>query len=268
MAVPKQIFGRLRPCRGTRSVEGRPIWEGRRLVTKGTDKRRLGRRWLAENERKTESHSRAQLIDGPSINQRAVECYVERKLVIHLPYGANETGERLRYVEDAVRIDLKDRSDFPFVRTLYNGVKEKLSMLILSEVRLYVEVNGSPFPPLRDDAAPAKPIPEPPTSGNRGPNSMAMLGPFLSWRTPGCSTYFRKAASGTLSGPPSSSGGCAVPCRTSSQHAVGDWLSCRSGVRGPNGLKLDFNLADIGDCGVCSIERTVWEGGDRPTDRA
>jgi hypothetical protein len=31
---------------------GRPIWEGRWLVTTGTAKRRLGRRWLAENERK------------------------------------------------------------------------------------------------------------------------------------------------------------------------------------------------------------------------
>jgi hypothetical protein len=52
------------------------------------------------------------------------------------------------------------------------------------------------------------------------------------------------------------------------QHAVGDWLSRRSGMRGPNGLKLDFNLADIGGCRVCSIERTVCEGGDRPSDRA
>jgi hypothetical protein len=159
---------------------GRPIWEGRQLVTTGTGKRRLGRRRLAENERKTESHTRAQLIDGPSINQRAAERYVERKFVIHLPYGPNETGVRLRYVEDAVSIDLKDRSDFPFVRALYNGIKEKLSMLILGEVRLYVEVKGSTFPPWRDDAAPAETDTQPPTSGNRGPNFIATLGPFLS----------------------------------------------------------------------------------------
>jgi hypothetical protein len=75
IAVPEQIFGWLRPCRDT-GVEGRPIWEGRRLLAAGTGKRRLGRRWLAENERKTESHSRAQLIDGPSINQRAAERWV------------------------------------------------------------------------------------------------------------------------------------------------------------------------------------------------
>jgi len=51
--------------------------------------------------------------------------------------------------------------------------------------------------------------------------------------------------------------------KTEVQDAVGDCLSCRSGVHGPNGLKLDFNLADIGDCGVCSIERPIGEGRTR-----
>jgi hypothetical protein len=31
-------------------------------------------------------------------------------------------------------------------------------------------------------------------------------------------------------------------------------------VHGPNGLKLDFDLADIGDCSVCSVEWSVSEG--------
>jgi hypothetical protein len=46
----------------------RPANIGRRLVTTGTAKRRLGRRWLAENERKPESQAQAQFTDRAAIN--------------------------------------------------------------------------------------------------------------------------------------------------------------------------------------------------------
>src|SRR5262249_15977109 len=65
-------------------------------------------------------------------------------------------GEGLRLVDDSVRIDFENRPNFPFVRSLDNGVEEKLLMLIGREVRRCVEVNRSPVPPLRHYSGEAK----------------------------------------------------------------------------------------------------------------
>jgi len=82
-----------------------------------------------------------------------------------------------------------------------------------------------------------------------------MLDPGLSWRTPGRTTYFRKAEDEFPS-----------VRKTEVQDAVGDALRCRSGPHGPNGLKLDFDLADIGYCGICSVEWTIGkQGSTHPT---
>ena len=94
------------------------------LATPRSGERRLGRRWLAENERESKGHAQAQLADGTAVDRRVAHGCVEGELVVHLPYGPNQTRERLRLGDDAVRIDFKDRPDFPFARSLDEASKK------------------------------------------------------------------------------------------------------------------------------------------------
>ena len=87
-----------------KNVEGRPTLQGRQLATTGSGERRLGRRWLAENERKSESHAQAQLADRAAVDGSEAHGCVEGKFVARLPSGSDET-RRLRLGDDTVRID-------------------------------------------------------------------------------------------------------------------------------------------------------------------
>src|SRR6516225_11791407 len=69
---------------------------------------------------------------------------------------ADRTRERLRLGDDAVRIDFKDRPDFPFARSLDDGVEKELAMLVGRKVRCRIQVNGSPVPALRHYSGQAK----------------------------------------------------------------------------------------------------------------
>ena len=90
----------------------------------GAGKRRLSRRWLAENEWESEGHAYPQLADRSTVDGSEAHRCVEGELVVHLPYGPNQTRERLRLGDDAVRIDFKDRPDFPFARSLDEASKK------------------------------------------------------------------------------------------------------------------------------------------------
>jgi hypothetical protein len=119
------------------------------LASAGPGEGRFRRRGLAENERKSEGHAEAQLTDGTTVNRRIAHRRVERQLVVHLPYGSDQAGKSLRLRDDAVRIDFKNWPDFPFDRSLNDGVEKKLAMLIGREIRGRIEVNRSPVPALR-----------------------------------------------------------------------------------------------------------------------
>ena len=117
----------LSPCLSRRTPERRRT---KQLATTGSGERRLGRRWLAENERKSESHAQAQLADRAAVDGSEAHGCVEGEFVVHLPYGSDETRERLRLGDDTVRIDFKNRSDFPFARALDDSIEKELAMLI------------------------------------------------------------------------------------------------------------------------------------------
>ena len=78
---------------------------------------------------------------------------VERELVVHLPYGTDQTRERLRLGDNAVRIDFENGPDLPFVWPFDDGIKEKFAMLIRRQIRCHIPVNGSPVPALRHNTA-------------------------------------------------------------------------------------------------------------------
>jgi hypothetical protein len=102
----------------------------KRLATARSGELRCRAHWLAVNERKSEGHAHAQFADRTAIDRGVAKCRVEGELVIHLPYGPDQTRERLRLGDDAVRIDFKNLPDLPFVRSLDDGIEKELTMLV------------------------------------------------------------------------------------------------------------------------------------------
>src|ERR1700722_443856 len=131
-----------------------------------------------------------------SIDKRVAERQVEGEFVIDLPDGPGQGGVRLRYVDDAVRIDFKDRPDLPFARAFDDGVKEKLSMLIWGEIRFHVEVNGSPIPALRDDSAPTKADTRASNVRQERPKLYRHTWPFLVLKDTGLNDVFQESGIG------------------------------------------------------------------------
>jgi hypothetical protein len=128
----------------------------KRLATTSPGERCFSAHWLAEDERESESHTQAQLADGMAVDRRVAHRGVEGELIVHLPYGSDQARERLRLGDNAVRIDFKNRPDFPFARSLDDGVEKELTMLIGREVRRRIQMNRSPIPPLRYYSGQAK----------------------------------------------------------------------------------------------------------------
>src|ERR1700733_9569909 len=96
-----------------------------RRVACGADSGRL-----AEVGWKAESHTNAQFLNGPAIDERVAHRRIEGEFVIYLPDSPGQSGKRLRLVDYAVGIDFEDWSNYPFVGPFDDGVEEKLTMLV------------------------------------------------------------------------------------------------------------------------------------------
>ena len=114
-------------------------------------------------------------------------------------------------------------------------------------------------------------------SGSSAPNSVATLGPGLSWRAAGLDDIFQESAVRHV--------GRTGSLRKCSRLTLQDELPSlreavikdhvRSRQRRRCGradetrrLEFDFKLADIGDSGIRAVERSIGGGGSRPSEEA
>jgi hypothetical protein len=95
-------------------------------------------------------------------------------------------------------------------------------VMISGESRLGIQVDGAPFPSLRNDAGKTCADADPPVlSGMRTPNSVATLGPVLSCRLPGTRMCLRNApAVVRLVGPEGDRGVWPCPSNTASHPSL------------------------------------------------
>jgi hypothetical protein len=139
------------------------------------------------------------------------KTHIEGEIVTYLPDGCERCRKRLFLTEDTIGVHLENWPDRPLVWAFNDDVEKQFAVLVGRESRRDIEK------PHRCDAMPVQlnPTPDAPISGSSSPNSVAILGPGLSCRTPGWITYLWKAPLGTLVGPAPSGAGTS-PWRTSS----------------------------------------------------
>src|SRR5215467_1689000 len=91
-----------------------------------------------------------------TIDPRLANREVEREIVPHPPDRSAEYGERLPGAEFPLVIHFRDGTNLPVVRALDDRPDEQVGAMVARERRAGVEVNRSPFPPLRHDAEKAR----------------------------------------------------------------------------------------------------------------
>src|SRR5215470_12048605 len=106
-------------------------------------------------QREAECQANPQLAYRMSIEACLANSKVERELIVHLPYQAHQARYRLCHAKFVFVEHLRDRTDFPSVRSFHDGADEHVGMLVASQFGLNIEMSGAPTPALRHDSSPA-----------------------------------------------------------------------------------------------------------------
>ena len=173
-------------------------------------------------QRKPECYACPQFVNRPSIQDRMAHCDIDGEILVDLPDQSDEAGHRFKLPEFLLIEDFANGSHRPFSWTLDDGAQEDIAMVLTRKrgaVFRWTEPQSQRCDTIQAALAPK---PEAPTlSGRSTPNSVATLGPGLSWRLPGLTTPFRNApAADRLEGPDAERGVSTRPSRTPSHLSV------------------------------------------------
>src|SRR5262249_7667779 len=139
--------------------------------------------------REGEGEARAHVGLRAAIDPSLPHPHVQRQVIPDLPDCPAEHGEPFFHAELTLVNHFGDGADGPIVRSFEDRSHEQVGVVIARQRSAHIEVHRSPRPALRDDAEPARGSPL--ISGSSVPNSVAMLGPDFSCKTPSRSTPLR-----------------------------------------------------------------------------